>query len=205
MWPRISPPIFKAAPHSFDGRRSLIAPTTATAYTARHRNEYWSQAESEKCINGAPGHTRPVRRITSMLSQVPSLLRSQTPPLHASSVSRDLMPFSSPKVDVMVLYSTEAWSNHAMTEQQLLTNIAAGFQTSDAAMVNSAVNLQFNLVHVGQVSVGWRAGRVVWLNCRECYVAEARVPSCVYFEVAYAYTWSTSMRHCARKTGVGRC
>lgn len=54
----------------------------------------------------------------------------------------------------MVLYSEEAWSSYGITEAQLLTNIAAAFQTSDAAMVNSEVDLDFNLVHVGQVSAG---------------------------------------------------
>lgn len=52
----------------------------------------------------------------------------------------------------MVLYSEAAWGSYGITEQQLLTTIAEAFQTSDAAMVNSEINLEFNLVHVGQVS-----------------------------------------------------
>ena len=58
----------------------------------------------------------------------------------------------------MVLYSEEAWSSYGITEAQLLTNIAAAFQTSDAAMVNSEVDLDFNLVHVGKVSAGCGGG-----------------------------------------------
>ena len=68
-------------------------------------------------------------------------------------------PHVSPKIDVMVLYSEEAWSADESSEGQLLTKIAEGFQTSNAAMVTSMIDLKFNLVHVGEVSAGVELAR----------------------------------------------
>ncbi len=57
----------------------------------------------------------------------------------------------------MVLYTTETW--RYITEEQLQTNIASAFQSSNAALANSGIDdLEFNLVHVGRVSSGRLSG-----------------------------------------------
>lgn len=54
------------------------------------------------------------------------------------------------QVDVLVLYSDLTFT--AGEEEQLLSEIVAGFSTANEAMTNSGIDLQFNLVRVDQVS-----------------------------------------------------
>ena len=67
----------------------------------------------------------------------------------------------------MVLYSEGAWSSYGSTEDQLLTAIAEAFQSSNEAMENSEIDLEFNLVHVDEVSAGVERARPhgTWLYC----------------------------------------
>lgn len=66
------------------------------------------------------------------------------------------LPHLLPKVDVLVLYSEWAWTGYAdySDEQQLVSAISAAFVSSNEAMVNSDVDMEFNIVKVEQVSAG---------------------------------------------------
>lgn len=54
------------------------------------------------------------------------------------------------QIDVMVLYTAEARENTG--QAQVTAAIAAGFASSNQATANSGIDLDFNLVHVGEVS-----------------------------------------------------
>jgi len=90
---------------------------------------------------------------------------------------------SLPKIDVMVVYTPEAYQKHEppISEQQLLSNIATGFELSDEAMVNSGVNLKFKLVRVEKVSLGVRRARVHgawWCGVQKRYARDSQ-RSCI--------------------------
>ena len=66
------------------------------------------------------------------------------------------VPHLPPKIDLMVLYSDETWSpdGYDYTEPVLLNMIAEAIAGTNQALIKSDVNLEINLVHVGQVSAG---------------------------------------------------
>ena len=66
------------------------------------------------------------------------------------------VPHLSPKIDLMVLYSGKAWSpdGYDYTEPVLLNMIAEAIAGTNQALIKSDVDLEINLVHVGQVSAG---------------------------------------------------
>ena len=66
------------------------------------------------------------------------------------------VPSLSSKIDLMVLYTEEAWSpaGYGHTEPVLLTMMAELLQGTNQALVNSKIDMVFNPVHVGRVSAG---------------------------------------------------
>lgn len=54
----------------------------------------------------------------------------------------------------MMLYTKEAWSENYASEPQLAVNIFDALATSNEAMVRSEISMDFNLIHLGQVSAG---------------------------------------------------
>ena len=59
------------------------------------------------------------------------------------------------KIDLLVFYSTEAYEDLGISEQQLMNNIAVAFLQSTKTMTDaSGIPLQFNLVRIQKVSAG---------------------------------------------------
>lgn len=77
----------------------------------------------------------------------PPLVRScSNPSLHAP-----------PKIDVLVLYTEEAWHFNGMSEPELLGAIGAALWDTNHAMDNSNIDLNFNRIDTQQVSAGMSA------------------------------------------------
>lgn len=77
---------------------------------------------------------------------------------HVFSPSRASMhpvPQLSPKVDVMVLYTKQAWALHGLiaSEDVLISMITVAWEESNDAMANSRIPLYLNLVYLDRVSV----------------------------------------------------
>lgn len=133
---------------------------------SRGRSGGWSEAEYGGEVEIEHLAQPPGALGMMILRQVQGLLSSQTPPLPYATFTMLLSlalcnpsPACGKKVDVMVLYSEEAWSAYGSTVRQLLTTIAAAFATSDLAMVNSDIDLEFNIVRMGPVSAGVEQAR----------------------------------------------
>ena len=73
----------------------------------------------------------------------------------------ELVPRFSPKVDIMVLYSEEAYSldGSGLTKEELRNNIGAAFGNTQTAMDKSLIDLDINIVFLGKVSLGVKQAR----------------------------------------------
>ena len=77
------------------------------------------------------------------------------------------VPRLSPKVDVLVLYTQEAWSKHDITKEQLEDKIILAYVSVNQAMENSKINLEINLRHVEEVKLehARQHGTLWWCFC----------------------------------------
>lgn len=62
------------------------------------------------------------------------------------------------QIDIMVLYTPEA--RDYTNEAQLTAAVVAGFAVSNQAIANSGIDLDFNLVYMGEVSSGLLANHL---------------------------------------------
>ena len=60
----------------------------------------------------------------------------------------------SPKIDVLALYSYEAYSKNGMTAPEMEDKIVKVYDSVNIAMSDSGINLVINLRHVALVSPG---------------------------------------------------
>ena len=72
-----------------------------------------------------------------------------------------LVPHFSPQIDIMILYSEEAYSPEGsdLGKEKLRENIEDAFVKSQTAMDNSLINLDLRVVFLGQVSARVKQGR----------------------------------------------
>ena len=73
--------------------------------------------------------------------------------------SMQSVPHSSPKVDVMVLYTKHAWEDNFHQEGTLENKIVGAFVLTNKAMFNSEIALEINLEYVARVSAGVEEAR----------------------------------------------